>query len=835
MANATLSLPESVQEALQRDGSPEAERADLLAERMQGITQSLLKKLDDAITFRRSEGIETIWLNCEEAYVGIDDANRHEYSASKWSKPVTGESGVYTNSRLNVQQEVRSTAFVRLTARYVDAAKAKLGEILLPIDGRPFSLKPTPVPDLLEALESDEPVMVGDVPLERDRTEKEAAQQPAPPIPDPTHPPQAGPQGPGVPLKRKDLAQETYQRALKRAKKAEDQIFDWLVECQHAAEMRKVLFDGARLGVGVLKGPFSEIRREMGITHGPPAAGDEEAAEGSPGSVWSMEIREEVKPATKWIDPWNFFPAPECGENIHDGDYVFERLQFTTKQLHDLMDQKHYRKEAIAKVIAAGPAAPRAEENKGLPQTTQGARRGKYEGWLFHGVLTKEEACLFNASLAAQLPDQGEATYVYLIATIVNDEVIHLVLNPLDSGRFPYHTFPWQRRPDSWVGIGIAEQLQMPQRLLNAATRAMSNNAGKSAGSQIVIDEGSITPADDSWTIFADKVWLRGAEGGLDDVRKAFEIYEIPNRTDALLKIIEYALRLAEESTNIPLITQGQSGKTQPETLGGQQLQNNNANQLLRDIGYAVDDTITEPLIKQLYEWLILDPAVPDDVKGDYQIHAHGSAALVERAIQEQFIVDIAVLAVNPAYGIDPKRYFKQMAKSRRLNPEDFQYSDEELQEMEKRPPPPPPQVQAAQIRVEIEKLKLQAGQQSEKARLALEAQLAHLETQTRLTLGQMEQDRDTAYVLAQKDRTRSDAELGIMKLEVQRELALLDYANREKISLDKAKTDLAKTSMSLTVQQRLAGMDAALAAPQVAPAPAEPPGRAPNGEAFQK
>ena len=50
------------------------------------------------------------------------------------------------------------------------------------------------------------------------------------------------------------------------------------------------------------------------------------------------------------------------------------------------------------------------------------------------------------------------------------------------------------------------------------------------------------------------------------------------------------AVASAEESTSIPLITQGQTGPTTPDTFGAAQLQNNNANQLLRSVGYAVDE-----------------------------------------------------------------------------------------------------------------------------------------------------------------------------------------------------------------------------------------------------
>jgi len=69
-----------------------------------------------------------------------------------------------------------------------------------------------------------------------------------------------------------------------------------------------------------------------------------------------------------------------------------------------------------------------------------------------------------------------------------------------------------------------------------------------------------------------------------------------------------------------------------------------------------------------------------------------------------------------------------------------------------------------------------------------------------------------------------------MMQLRVR--LAELDYATQERISLQDAKTKLADTTMKLTVQKELAGMDGT--GPQVATPPTEPAGRAPDGEAYQ-
>jgi hypothetical protein len=178
---------------------------------------------------------------------------------------------------------------------------------------------------------------------------------------------------------------------------------------------------------------------------------------------------------------------------------------------------------------------------------------------------------------------------------------------------------------------------------------------------------------------------------------------EIPNVTQQLLEIITLGERFAEETTSIPLITQGQSGATTPETYGAAQLQNSNANQLLRSIGYAFDDYITEPVVRQYYEWLLLDPDVPIYEKGEFQIDAHGSIALVERAIQDQTIAQMGAMAANQIYGIDPKKWAELFIKSKRLSPDQLMYSEEEQQRMEAAPPPEQPAVTVAKINADTQ------------------------------------------------------------------------------------------------------------------------------------
>jgi hypothetical protein len=424
----------------------------------------------------------------------------------------------------------------------------------------------------------------------------------------------------------------------------------------------------------------------------------------------------------------------------------------------------------------------------------------QYQLWHFHGAIKREEFESANPEQARQLKETDER--VFAMVTLVNDTVIRAVLMPVEGQKLPYRVASWRRRIGCWAGRGVAEQIRTPQRIVNAATRAMLNNAGKSAGAQVVMKPNQVKPANgDNRISGADKLWF--ADDEIDDVRKVFAAFNWPNTTPQLLSVIEYGFKLAEENSNIPLVTQGQSGKTTPDTFGGQQLQDNNANQLLRDVGFCLNDQITTPLVDDYYDWLLADPDVPDDEKGDYQVDTSGALALIEKAIQDMTILQMGAMVLNPAFGLNPERYAEAWMRSKRLVPSDFQYTAEEKQRMAEAPPPKSDAVQAAEIR----------------AKATLEA-------------AAMDRDRDTMHLEAQTQRTEMERQAQLAELSLRERIAILQYATQRQISLDDAKKDLAKTVMEMNLQRELAGKDGK--GPQVADPLVEPEGRAPEGLAYQ-
>jgi hypothetical protein len=351
----------------------------------------------------------------------------------------------------------------------------------------------------------------------------------------------------------------------------------------------------------------------------------------------------------------------------------------------------------------------------------------------------------------------------------------------------------------------------------------MLNNAGNSSGVQVVMDPNAVEPANKDQRITPDKLWFIKGGAGVEDVRKVFAAFEWPNTTDQLMKIVEYGFKLAEEHSSIPLISQGQSGKTTPDTFGATQLQDNNANQLLRDVGFAVNDGITTPFVDQCYEWLLLDEDVPEDEKGDYHVDTSGALALIEKALQDQTILGMGNLLANRSLKIDPAKWFAAYMRAKRLNPADFQYTDAEWEKVSQQPLPDAPTVAAAKVRA------------------AAQVQIAQGDDALKQQAIKADTDRDTAFVQSQAQRDQANADHQMGQLQLQREIANLTYqtkvaefAMKRDISINDAKVELAKVTMQLRTQAALAGHPEDDPTAQVAPAGVEPVGRAPDGHAFQ-
>lgn len=722
-------------------------------DRLDEFGQSLAKTRAEAIAGRQNSGIEDDWLEDEEFYQGIDDANRGEFKNAWRTKPP----GQITPK---AETGTRSTVFPNITRPYCDMAAARIADMLMPTDDRPFEIENTPVPDLI-SLAKGEPTR--------------AVIQQANTI-FPNNPEQAQ----NFIQANVDKAKDVLAEAVKKASLAQDRVDDWLTECKYQAENRRVIEDSARLGTGVLKGPVPEKKKFTAFVNG------------------ELVRKEKINPASKRIDPWNCFPDPACGENIHNGSYFWERDFLTKRQLRELRNMPGYIAEQVDRCLREGPYQATAEY-KPTPET-ESEKKGRYEVWYYHGIAEREDL----QAAGVELDEEQDEVFVPAMVVMVNNHVIKAALNPLDSGEFPYDVMVWQRRSGHWAGIGVARQIRTPQRMVTAATRNLMDNAGLAAGPMLVFLQGVVS-ADGTLGLGPRKIFYLAQDAdAVDDARKAVGAIKVDMLVSELMEIINLGLRFAEDVTGMPMIMQGQLGKA-PDTVGGMEMLFNAASSVLRRLARLYDDMITDPHIGRYYTWLL--QYGEDEEKGDYCIRARGSSALVERSIQSQELAVVIQLSQNPVNGIDPRKAVDEFLKSRHFNPENFHFDDEQWEQIVTNLAQPQQQdtsLEVANLRAEVEREKIASNERIKQSSMDFEAAQKEIDRQYELAFKQIEEQLESGA-----------------------------QANDLKISLNEIRTTLARDVMKITAQMKMADSKAKM--PEIAKPAVEPAGHAPAGMAYQR
>lgn len=518
----------------------------------------------------------------------------------------------------------RSRVVVNIVRPKVDQAVARMCEILLPVDDRNWAIRPTPKPEVLGRIGNFAPTI------------------------DPATGEPTGFDG--------DAEANAILQASKEAAEAmQSSIDDELTECNYNGESRKLIEDGVRMGTGILKGPFPVRHCDKVWQVGP--NGQSERLE-----------KESIRTASRRVDPWDVFPDPSAGNDHQRGRGLWERRSVTRKEIRALAKIPGYDAEAIQDVLRELPQRIRVAERRVI---TEASADRSYELWEYHGEIEPDEMLALTAKAGEPVFDVEHAVLI-----MINNRIIGAMKSWIEDKSIPYDFWCWRKDDNSPFGHGLPSEVAHQQSVVNAAWRQVMNNSRVSGGGQIVMKKGVIVPENGQWEITPDKVWL--AKNDEVDVTKAFHVFEFQSHIDDFLKVAQAAMNFADMETTLPQIMGGEQGSA-PETVGGMVMLYNNANAVLRQRVKLYDDCVTKPHIGRYYDFKMARDPDPK-IKGDFDVDARGSTALVERDIQNQAILNLANITNMPRYSphLKVRDELKAILKAFKMNPDDLMKTEEQ-------------------------------------------------------------------------------------------------------------------------------------------------------------
>lgn len=514
-----------------------------------------------------------------------------------------------------------SEVFIKITKTKTTAALGQIQEILFNNDSFPLGIEPTPQPEGIA---------------------KEAFIVPeGSPIPDDIY----GYHGDGKEIKPGDTSKSLLAGLMGKYKKltqgkkiiegpSPDQkefpqinpaaeaatnmeriILDQLEEGNVRREIRYASWETVVLGTGCIKGPLTY----SSTTHN--WKKDENG-----NIVYDPKV--EDIPKSFYASVWNLYPDPDC-TNVENMLYIVEKHLFNKQQVTELKKFSNFDIDALDRLLKTPPHREQEYWEQSIRDINATLTDDRYEILEYWGYLEKGHIENLKPALKdrlASLVDQAQVN-----VWICGNEILRLVVNPFVPARIPYNFVPYEEHKYQIWGISIPENMKDPQMLMNGHMRMMIDNLRFAGNVILEVNETALVPGQGN-ELYPGRVFRKQTGAG----QAAINAIEIPNVAPAHMQAFDKARQLADEATGQPSYSYGQTGVSQTtRTAAGMSMLMGAAAGNIKQVIKNFDEYLLKPLGQAYFAWN-MQFNEEADIRGDIKIVAKGTAALMQREVQSQ-------------------------------------------------------------------------------------------------------------------------------------------------------------------------------------------------------
>ena len=647
--------------------------ADNIYEEVEGETGSILKLEQD----QQSNLVGII----KSRFAQAED--KRDMDERRWLRAYENYRGMYSNS-VKFRESEKSRIFVKVTKTKVLAAFGQLVDVIFGTGKFPIGVTETKIPEgEFGAAHLDtanpQPGMETSIPDNIGNRLEDPPQE--------ENPYDVGYEGDGRTLKAgatfgrgiftdsvedqaDDMLVEGYSPdpsklelnpAQKAARRMEKLIHDQIEESSGSSEIRNALLESAMLGTGLVKGPFNFNKKLHKWEEN-----EEGEREYNP-----LEVR---VPRIEFVSCWDFYPDP-AATNMDECEFVIHRHKMNRSQLRQLRNMPYFDEDAIRDCLQMGPNYEEKDFESRLKDDSRGSEdyQGNYEVLEYWGIMDAEYAREVGIDLPDDIDDLDE---VQINAWITGNKLLRAVINPFTPYRIPYHAFPYERNPYNFFGIGVAENMDDSQQVMNGHARMAVDNLALSGSVVFDIDESALVGGQ-SMEIYPGKIFRRQA--GMPG--QAIHGLKFPNTSNENMMMFDKFRQLADEQTGIPSYSHGQTGvQSMTRTASGMSMLLGAASLNIKTVVKNLDDFLLKPLGEAYFQWNMQFFEGDMDVKGDLEINASGTNSLMQKEVRSQRLTMFLQTAQSPAIApfVKISKLISELAYSLDLDPDEILNDPEE-------------------------------------------------------------------------------------------------------------------------------------------------------------
>jgi len=540
----------------------------------------------------------------------------------------------------------RSQVYVGLTRTKVLAAYSRITDLLFQPGQKFFSIEKTPL--------SKQPLVEQEL-AERAALEIQQAAE------------QVGTAGIEelVMARLSELTEEIEAETEQRVENMEEAILDQALENNLEGKMKDAIMEQVIFGTGAMKAGTLRIEK------------DHKWIKGDEG--FNLIYEENAMPEMEAVSIFDLYPDPHA-TSVDDMRDIFRRHIISRTEFNALKDYPGFNVDLINECIEMNPEGNHDEAQHEVDRRNianvndSNTNTEKFEVLEYWGSLNGHD--LEDAGVEFGEDDDLSMEYDANI-WMVSGKVIKAQLNPLPGGIIPYFIFPYEKNPHAFWGTGVPRMMRDSQATMNAATRIYLDNVALSSGPMVEVNTDIMASGEDPTELYPWRVFLR--EGG-DGNQPMVRFYQPQSNSPALVSVIELFRRFADETTALPSYTHGQTQSSLNRTATGISILMSNANIVLKSVIKNIDDFLTKPMIRSLYDWNMTWNE-NENVKSDMRIIAKGSTALIQKEVQSQRLLQFLSLINNPldAQMVDREKLLTDIAKSLDIDPDEVIKTQKEM------------------------------------------------------------------------------------------------------------------------------------------------------------
>lgn len=490
--------------------------------------------------------------------------------------------------------------YVGITNLKVRALKSWIGDILANAEDKPWTLRPTPLPELPP--EAEEAVV--------DALEREIALY-------------------GYTFDVRERAKYFKDVAMKHADKLakeatsriERKIEDYMYEGDWRGTFMSFVSDFSTFPIAVLKGPVVERTASLRWTEG------------------QLKAVDRMRWMLKRVHPLDLYPSPNS-TTPQDGTYLIERQRKTQSDLLACVDLPGFSETPIRSVILDYPNGYAEQANTDHErdeleqtdhdnQTSCASADNSFEVLVYYGKVPAD--LLIAHGVHLDDPQEHHEAEVWVCA----GQVIKAALNPHPLGVRPFYTAAFEHVPGSFWGRGLPQLLRDTQRMCNASARALARNMAYSSAPIGEYDVNRMANETNIDQLVPYRMYAVENDSLVPNPHPAIRFQKIDSCAPDLLAVYNHFSAVADEVSAIPRYVLGNpqvSGAGR--TLGGLSMLMGNAAKGVKMSIAIIDRQVIEPIITAYYNLIMMFDPDPT-LKADAAVIARGSSGILQRELSQ--------------------------------------------------------------------------------------------------------------------------------------------------------------------------------------------------------